>query len=163
MADTSRTLAELQTLLADNSSGAISPQDLRDFLETYAETKMLKSAYGDYLFSGYALRGGASAPTFKVFRGSVYGYAFQGAGALQEAFFSIHLLHDLKVGTDLTFHVHWACNSAVPAGNVLIRLVSRILKVEIIQVMYHPLLFVQYSPAVLFCFPDLTSESQSFW
>lgn len=32
MADTARSLAELQTLLADNISGAISPQDLRDFL-----------------------------------------------------------------------------------------------------------------------------------
>ena len=118
MADTARTLAELQALLADNSSGAISPQDLRDFLQTYADTKMLQSAYGDYLFSGYALRGGSSAPTFKVFRGSIYAYAFQGAGAAQEAFFAIHLLHDLKAGTDLTFHCHWACNSAVPAGNV---------------------------------------------
>ena len=118
MADTARTLAELQALLADNSSGAISPQDLRDFLQTYADAKMLKSAYGDYLFSGYALRGGASAPTFKVFRGALYGYAFQGAGAAQEAHFSIHLLHDLKAGTDLTFHIHWACAAAAPAGNV---------------------------------------------
>lgn len=32
MADTVRTLAALQALLADNGSGLISPQDLRDFL-----------------------------------------------------------------------------------------------------------------------------------
>lgn len=32
MADTARTLAELQALLADNTTEAISPQDLRDFL-----------------------------------------------------------------------------------------------------------------------------------
>lgn len=32
MADTLRTLAELQTLLADNNSANISPQDVRDFL-----------------------------------------------------------------------------------------------------------------------------------
>ncbi len=32
MADTVRTLSALQTLLADNSAGAISEQDLRDFL-----------------------------------------------------------------------------------------------------------------------------------
>lgn len=32
MADTSKTLAQLQTLLADNTTGAISPQDLRDML-----------------------------------------------------------------------------------------------------------------------------------
>lgn len=32
MADTARTLTALQTLLADNTTGDISPQDLRDFL-----------------------------------------------------------------------------------------------------------------------------------
>jgi hypothetical protein len=35
MADTQRTIAQLQALLADNSTGAISPQDLRDLLETF--------------------------------------------------------------------------------------------------------------------------------
>ncbi len=34
MADTVRTLAELQALLADNTSGQISPQDLRDLMVT---------------------------------------------------------------------------------------------------------------------------------
>ena len=34
MADTARSLTDLQTLLADNVAGAISPQDLRDFLVT---------------------------------------------------------------------------------------------------------------------------------
>jgi len=32
MSDTRRTLSQLQALLADNNVGAISPQDLRDFL-----------------------------------------------------------------------------------------------------------------------------------
>ena len=32
MPDTKRSLADLQTLLADNVGGAISPQDIRDFL-----------------------------------------------------------------------------------------------------------------------------------
>ena len=34
MADTKRTRTELATLLADNTSGDISPQDVRDFLES---------------------------------------------------------------------------------------------------------------------------------
>jgi hypothetical protein len=38
MADTARTLAALQTLLADNSNGDISPQDLRDMLLSLANT-----------------------------------------------------------------------------------------------------------------------------
>ena len=35
MADTVRTIAELQTLLADSTTGSISAQDLRDFMETF--------------------------------------------------------------------------------------------------------------------------------
>lgn len=35
MADTQRTLQALRALLADNTSQAISPQDIRDFLETF--------------------------------------------------------------------------------------------------------------------------------
>ena len=34
MADTPRSLSDLQTILANNTSGAISPQDVRDFLVT---------------------------------------------------------------------------------------------------------------------------------
>ena len=36
MADTARSLAAIQALFADNSAGAISPQDLRDAVETLA-------------------------------------------------------------------------------------------------------------------------------
>lgn len=39
MADTVRTLAALQTLLADNANGDISPQDLRDMLISLANTE----------------------------------------------------------------------------------------------------------------------------
>jgi len=35
MADTQRTIAELKALLADNCAGEISPQDLRDLVETF--------------------------------------------------------------------------------------------------------------------------------
>ncbi len=37
MADTVRTIADLKALLANNTTGAISPQDLRDFLETFRQ------------------------------------------------------------------------------------------------------------------------------
>ena len=36
MVDTARTLAALQTLLADNTAGDISPQDVRDMLVSQA-------------------------------------------------------------------------------------------------------------------------------
>lgn len=41
MADTARTRAALQTLLGDNVTGAISPQDLRDFLVTVMPAEMI--------------------------------------------------------------------------------------------------------------------------
>ena len=37
MTDTARTLAAVKALLADNTSGAISPQDIRDFLESIVD------------------------------------------------------------------------------------------------------------------------------
>ena len=45
MADTQKTLAALQTQFADNTTGAISPQDLRDFLVS------ANSAYGSCYIS----------------------------------------------------------------------------------------------------------------
>lgn len=55
MADTRRTLAALQTLLADNTSGAISPQDLRDMLLTLVPP-----------FGGESLESNAAVTTISV-------------------------------------------------------------------------------------------------
>src|SRR3990167_284713 len=65
MADTIRQLAALQALLADNTSGAISPQDLRDFLVSAlptgrsatkvaasASASDLRKAQADYVLGG---------------------------------------------------------------------------------------------------------------
>lgn len=49
MADTIRSIAALQTLLADNNSGDISPQDLRDMLVSLAAP----SGWADYTDSTY--------------------------------------------------------------------------------------------------------------
>jgi hypothetical protein len=43
MADTQRTRAALQTLLADNVTGDISPQDLRDFLVTVMQPEFVNA------------------------------------------------------------------------------------------------------------------------
>lgn len=75
--------------------------------------------YGDYLVGGFALGTGASAPTTTNFRDGLYLPAFAGTGATTEqAFFTMHILHDIKPGTDLTFHIHWTHNVASPTGNV---------------------------------------------
>lgn len=47
MADTVRTLAALQSLLADNGSGLISPQDLRDFLVSVFAARGIAAAVAD--------------------------------------------------------------------------------------------------------------------
>src|SRR3989304_3791892 len=65
MADTIRQLAALQALLADNTGGAISPQDLRDFLVsvmppgrsatkvvTHPAASALRQAQADYAGGG---------------------------------------------------------------------------------------------------------------
>lgn len=53
MADTVRTYAALQTLLADNVAGAISPQDVRDFLASvFNWVNGVAGGAGDISFSG---------------------------------------------------------------------------------------------------------------
>ncbi len=80
----------------------------------------LKTPYfNDYLVPGFSLGLGASAPSLKTFRGTLKALAFAGTGGTTvEAFFVIHILHDIKQGTDMTFHAHWGHIIAVPSGNV---------------------------------------------
>jgi len=58
MADTARTKAALAAILADNTSGAISPQDVRDFLET------MHPSFGSLYFSSAAATTITVAGTF---------------------------------------------------------------------------------------------------
>jgi len=57
MADTSRTLAALQALLPDNTSGDVSPQDLRDFLLS------VLSGYGTIYVQGASTAQGSITTT----------------------------------------------------------------------------------------------------
>lgn len=76
--------------------------------------------FTDYLVSGLSLRTGVggSAPTLTQFRGGIYAYAFAASGPAEEAHFAVHILHDLRVGTTPTFHVHWSHDVLAPAGDV---------------------------------------------
>lgn len=74
--------------------------------------------YGDYLTSGTAVRVGASAPDFSEFRSGLFLYGFDGVATTEQAFFTVHILHDIKAGTTPTFHIHWTHNNATPSGNV---------------------------------------------
>lgn len=68
MADTSRTLAALQALLADNTSGAISPQDLRDMLLSLA------SGYGSIT----VLNGSTAQTSISATPAALTGFAANG-------------------------------------------------------------------------------------
>ena len=67
---------------------------------------------------GFASGGGNTTPVLKALRDSFYLWAFGVSAQPQEGFFQIHLPHDIKAGQDLTIHIHWTHNEAVPAGNV---------------------------------------------
>jgi hypothetical protein len=61
MADTARSLSDLQALLADNATGDISPQDLRDFLVT-----SLGVYGGIYVSDGAAAQGSIDTSYTKI-------------------------------------------------------------------------------------------------
>jgi hypothetical protein len=77
------------------------------------------TVYRDYLVPGTTLGTGANAPDLEVLMDDISLYAFAGTGVVvEEGFFSVHILHDLKAGTYPTFHVHWTHGNASPVGNV---------------------------------------------
>lgn len=121
MADTERTEATLlSTLFQDGqAAGSITAQDMRDLIVTLCNRKMQRTTYNDYVVSAYQMRGGASSPTLTAFRGNIYSLAYTGSGAsVNETHFAVHILHDIKAGTNITFHVHWSHIVAAPSGNV---------------------------------------------
>jgi len=86
-------------------------------LET-TNIEFTRPIYGDYLTSGLSLRLGASAPDLAEFRDGLFLLGFDGAATSEQAFFSVHILHDIAPDTNPTFHVHWTHNVASPSGNV---------------------------------------------
>ena len=85
----------------------------------YPANQLPVAVYDDYVVSGLALGKGASPPDLEVFRDGLEQYAFVGTGpTTEEAYFTVHLLHGLKQGSDMTFHCHWSHKIASPTGNV---------------------------------------------
>jgi len=76
--------------------------------------------YNDYMVSIHAIGApsGNTAPTLELFRDNLYFYEFATGPQETEGFFMIHLEHDIKPGTDMTFHLHWSHNQATPTGNM---------------------------------------------
>ena len=76
--------------------------------------------FDDYIISGLGVRlRGTADPTLAEFRGGLYLYQFSGtASQVNEAYFTIHILHGIRPNSTPTFHVHWSQNVASPSGNV---------------------------------------------
>jgi hypothetical protein len=74
--------------------------------------------FNDYLVSGNAVLRGTSAPDIAELRNGLFLPAFNGVATTEQAFFTVHVLHDIRNSTNPTFHVHWTHNNASPSGNV---------------------------------------------
>lgn len=75
--------------------------------------------YDDYLINGTAVALGTNAPDLAEVRNGLFLYAFAGTGAVvEQAFFTLHILHGIQQDTTPTFHVHWTHNQASPSGDV---------------------------------------------
>ncbi len=86
----------------------------------YKSTHSIGTGWDDYTVAGLDIRlRGSNDPTLKEFRDGLYLYAFSGTVGLNEAFVSIHILHDYAIGTAIYPHIHWAHNIASPSGDVV--------------------------------------------
>lgn len=74
----------------------------------WKEVGMSNTRYNDYTVSGLAVKNtDANSPDLETFVGNIQQMAFD-ATTNQYAYFTIHILHDIKKGTAPTFHVHWS-------------------------------------------------------
>mgnify|MGYP003335686731 CR=1 FL=1 len=76
--------------------------------------------FDDIETGGFAIQTtGPNAPDLEVLRDGIRLFAFAGTGGQPEqAFFDVHIPHDIKAGTTPTFHIHWTHNNAAPSGDV---------------------------------------------
>jgi len=111
MVDTVRTVAALQALLADNTNGDISPQDLRDLLVSAMNqlTAGHQSGWKDVVMPlNMAGVPAANRPALAAF--GVSGLREEMQFALDDYAFvgALHIDHDIKPDSDLFLHVHWS-------------------------------------------------------
>jgi len=71
--------------------------------------------YNDYLVPGLALGKNVSSPDLEDFRGGLEQNAFAGTGVtVEQGYFTVHILHDIKPETFPTFHIH--CGHNIDSG-----------------------------------------------
>ena len=124
MVDTARTITEMQALLADNTSGDISPQDLRDMLATLCNMDTDRSGFtgGGWNDMHAAFTAGTAPatnpPTLAQWGSSgIYQWSFELA---DQIFVAFHVPHTYKVGSEFTPHVHFAPSTAMADGETIV-------------------------------------------
>lgn len=114
MADTQRSKSDIATLLADNTTQAISPQDVRDFMES------LHFSFGSMYFSSSAETTISVANTFYKAAGTttdVNLHRFSGKTALA-------VDNRLKYTGTPDVHIHGACSFSVSVASGTNKLVE---------------------------------------
>lgn len=82
------------------------------------EIEIRQNIFSDYLTPGLSLANGKHGPELKDFIGAIKMNAFSGKNKTTEAFFTVHILHDIKVNSIPTFHIHWSHNNETSSGSV---------------------------------------------
>lgn len=59
---------------------------------------------------------GSNDPSWNPYRGTIRQYEFTAGGGMHEMWFSYHIQHDYKIGSDLYLHVHWSQNTVDTGG-----------------------------------------------
>jgi len=97
-----------------------------DSLRTNADVSFVKDLWyedtfwDDALASGLSLKGGATAPTLRTFKGTIQQIAFQDATQNDEAFGQVQFSHRMKLSTDIDPHLHLALEDAPAAGDTVV-------------------------------------------
>jgi len=119
MPDTVRTLAQLQALLADNVSGAISPQDMRDTLVSLAARQTGWMDLTPFESGDDGTNGAANVAIPTLTR--VYGREFVGTGVnVRNRIYRFHIPHTIAATpTAAHFHLHWCHVVASPTGDAI--------------------------------------------
>jgi len=77
--------------------------------------------FDDYVTSGLAVVGGASAPSLATFIGNIKLYEFPGTGpTTKDVLTTTHILHGIKPGSDITLHVHFSTNQTATANSTIV-------------------------------------------
>lgn len=118
MADTIRTITALQTILADNSTGDISPQNIRDMLVSLANAyQKLYTTSWDFQVQPLISRGTTNDAANGTFITNMELVEFADA-ATKERFAEFIISRGYSDGETVQIFIHWAVGNTAITGDV---------------------------------------------